>query len=104
NPLRPRREKPPQTAAWRGQRGPRPSRSFSPPANCGSSYRVHSVEVAPGVFRLELPMPFELRHVNVYLVRDGDRFTLIDTGLRTDESRQALAAKLAALQGPADPM
>jgi len=27
------------------------------------------VEVAAGIFRLELPMPFELRHVNVYLLR-----------------------------------
>lgn len=35
-------------------------------------------------------MPFELRHVNVYLLRDGDGYTLIDTGLRTDESRAAL--------------
>lgn len=39
-------------------------------------------------------MPFELRHVNVYLLRDGDGYTLIDTGLRTDESRSALDASL----------
>src|SRR5258708_18659968 len=52
------------------------------------------MEVAPGIFRLELPMPFELKHVNVYLLRDGDGFTLIDTGLQTDESRQALNQKL----------
>src|SRR3979409_1446966 len=56
------------------------------------------MEVAAGIFRLELPMPFELKHVNVYLVRDGDGFTLIDTGLQTDESRQALEAKLDELQ------
>src|SRR3981081_1298339 len=43
-------------------------------------------------------MPFELKHVNVYLLRDGDAFTLIDTGLQTDESRQALNQKLAALK------
>jgi len=47
-------------------------------------------------------MPFELRHVNVYLLRDGDHFTLIDTGLQTDESRQALNQKLAALKVPVD--
>ena len=47
-------------------------------------------------------MPFELRHVNVYLLRDGERFTLIDTGLQTEESRQALNEKLAALQIPVD--
>lgn len=45
-------------------------------------------------------MPFELRHVNVYLVRDGDGVTLIDTGLKTDESRQALEAHLADLGVP----
>lgn len=41
-------------------------------------------------------MPFELRHVNVYLLRDGDGYTLIDTGLRTDESRTAFEAGLEA--------
>ena len=56
------------------------------------------MEVAPGIFRLELPMPFELRHVNAYLLRDGDGFTLIDTGLQTDESRETLHRKLDALQ------
>ena len=47
-------------------------------------------------------MPFELRHVNVYLLRDGETFTLIDTGLQTEESRQALNEKLAALKVPVD--
>ena len=40
-------------------------------------------------------MPFELRHVNVYLLQDGDEWTLIDTGLQTDESRAALDKGLA---------
>ena len=60
------------------------------------------MDVLPGIFRLELPMPFELRHVNVYLLRDGDHFTLVDTGLQTEESRQALNEKLAALEVPVD--
>jgi glyoxylase-like metal-dependent hydrolase (beta-lactamase superfamily II) len=47
-------------------------------------------------------MPFELKHVNVYLLRDADHFTLIDTGLQTDESRQALNQKLAALNVPVE--
>jgi len=47
-------------------------------------------------------MPFELKHVNVYLLRDGAHFTLIDTGLQTEESRQALNQKLAALKVPVD--
>ena len=60
------------------------------------------MEVLPGIFRFELPMPFELRHVNVYLLRDGEHVTLIDTGLQTEESRQALNEKLAALKVPID--
>ncbi|HEV2014085.1 MAG TPA: MBL fold metallo-hydrolase [Candidatus Dormibacteraeota bacterium] len=60
------------------------------------------MEVAPGIFRLELPMPFELKHVNVFLLRDGDYFTLIDTGLLMDESRQALNQKLGAQQVPVE--
>ena len=45
-------------------------------------------------------MPFELRHVNVFLVRNGDSFTIVDTGLQTDESRQALNQKLEELKVP----
>src|SRR5260370_24677962 len=56
------------------------------------------MEVAPGIFRLELPMPFELKHVNVFLLRDGDAYTLIDTGLQTEESRQVLNQQLAAMK------
>lgn len=47
-------------------------------------------------------MPFELRHVNVYLLRDGDHFTLIDTGLQTQESRETLNQKLDALHAPVE--
>ena len=43
-------------------------------------------------------MPFELKHVNVFLLRDGDHYTMIDTGLQTEESRQALNQKLAEMK------
>jgi glyoxylase-like metal-dependent hydrolase (beta-lactamase superfamily II) len=42
-------------------------------------------------------MPFELRHVNVYLLRERTGYTMVDTGLKTDESRQELQAALARL-------
>ena len=47
-------------------------------------------------------MPFELRHVNVFLLRDRDGFTLIDTGLQTEESRQVLNQQLESLKVPID--
>ncbi len=51
-------------------------------------------EVAPGVFELPLPLPFRLTHVNVYLLRERDGYTLIDCGLKTDASWAALTAGL----------
>jgi glyoxylase-like metal-dependent hydrolase (beta-lactamase superfamily II) len=52
------------------------------------------MEVASGVIRVQLPMPFELKHVNVYLLRDSEGYTLVDTGLQTEESRRALGRGL----------
>lgn len=39
------------------------------------------IEVARGILWLQLPLPFQLNHVNLYLVEDGNGYALIDTGL-----------------------
>jgi glyoxylase-like metal-dependent hydrolase (beta-lactamase superfamily II) len=44
-------------------------------------------EVAPGVFWVRMPLPFALNHVNLWLLRDGDGWTVIDTGYNDDETR-----------------
>lgn len=44
------------------------------------------VTVAPGVHWIRLPMPFRLDHINVWALEDGDGWTLVDTGLRTEET------------------
>ncbi len=36
--------------------------------------------VAPGVYWLRMPLPFDLDHINLWLLDDGDAWTLIDTG------------------------
>ena len=46
------------------------------------------IEAAPGILWLRLPLPFRLDHVNVYLIEDGDGFTLIDTGIDNTVSRE----------------
>ena len=38
--------------------------------------------VADGVFWLRMPLPFSLDHINLYLLRDGDGWTVVDTGIR----------------------
>ncbi len=44
--------------------------------------------VARGVFWLRQPLPFALDHVNLWLLEDGDGWTVVDTGLATDDSRE----------------
>lgn len=39
-----------------------------------------SREVAPGVLWLRMPLPFALDHVNLWLIREGDGFALVDCG------------------------
>lgn len=55
--------------------------------------------VAPGVFRIPMPLPDEsrLRAVNVYAVRSGTDLVLVDSGWAMRGARDRLAAGLAAL-------
>ncbi len=48
-------------------------------------------EVLPGVYLVELPLPFALGSINVYLVRLADGYLLIDCGMDTEACFQALA-------------
>ena len=54
-----------------------------------------AVEVAPGVLWMRLAMPIALDHINVYALRDGDGWTLVDTGLNLQATREAWDALLA---------
>jgi glyoxylase-like metal-dependent hydrolase (beta-lactamase superfamily II) len=49
---------------------------------------------APGVYRVRVPIPFDLDHVNLYLVETGGRFVLVDTGVATEEAFSAVATAL----------
>ena len=54
--------------------------------------------VAPGVYRMPLPMPNDgLRAVNVYAIEGSEGVTLIDSGVARPQSREALVAALAEL-------
>ena len=36
----------------------------------------------PGVWWIRMPLPFALDHINLWLLEDGDGWTVVDTGLR----------------------
>jgi glyoxylase-like metal-dependent hydrolase (beta-lactamase superfamily II) len=57
-------------------------------------------EVAPGIYQIYLPLPMRPSIVNVYLVRGGDEWALIDTGMHTEESMATFKAALAEVGCP----
>jgi glyoxylase-like metal-dependent hydrolase (beta-lactamase superfamily II) len=52
-------------------------------------------EMAEGIFMITLPMPFRLKHVNIFLFLEEGGFTLIDTGPNLNGVLPALEASLA---------
>jgi len=48
---------------------------------------AETIEVAPGIHWLRMPLPFQLNHINLWLLEDGDGYVIIDTGLKLEETR-----------------
>jgi glyoxylase-like metal-dependent hydrolase (beta-lactamase superfamily II) len=46
-------------------------------------------EIAPGVVWIRMPMPFRLDHVNLWAVREGEGWAIMDTGLQTLDTATA---------------
>ncbi len=51
-----------------------------------------AIEVAPGIVWVRLALPFRLNHVNIYLLADGDGWTMIDTGIGNEATIAAWTA------------
>jgi len=45
-------------------------------------------DLSAGIKWLRLPLPFLLNHINVWLLRDGDGWALVDTGIFTSTTRE----------------
>ncbi len=46
-----------------------------------------TIPVAPGIHWLRMPLPFKLNHINLWLVRDGEGWAIIDCGIARDETK-----------------
>lgn len=69
---------------------------FEPPGFDG-----RLVDIVPGQIKwLRMPLPLALDHINLYLVRDGEGWCLVDTGLDTPATRDLWLKVLAGLDGP----
>lgn len=56
-----------------------------------------AIEVAPGLIWVRLTLPFRLNHVNIYLLADGDGWTMVDTGIGNEAT---IAAWTTLFEGP----
>ncbi len=45
-------------------------------------------EIAPGVHWVRMPLPFVLQWINLWLIEDGDGWTIVDTGIALEQSRE----------------
>ncbi len=72
------------------------STAFQAPACNGSL-----IDVVPGCIKwLRMPLPMALDHINLYLVRDGQGWRMIDTGFDTAQTRRLWEQILPGLDGP----
>jgi glyoxylase-like metal-dependent hydrolase (beta-lactamase superfamily II) len=46
------------------------------------------IPVAPGIKWLRMPLPFRLDHINLYLLEDGEGWTVVDAGIGLDRTRE----------------
>ena len=59
----------------------------------------HATQIGDRLWWARIPLPMELNHINVWLMDDGDGWTLVDTGLAEDVCRAAWGTLDGYLQG-----
>jgi glyoxylase-like metal-dependent hydrolase (beta-lactamase superfamily II) len=52
----------------------------------------HAIEIAPGIQWVRMRLPFQLNHINLWLLEDGDGWTVVDTGVRDEPTAEAWEA------------
>ena len=48
-----------------------------------------TIEVAPGIHWIRMRLPMQLNHINLWLLEDGDGWTVVDSGIRNEETANA---------------
>jgi glyoxylase-like metal-dependent hydrolase (beta-lactamase superfamily II) len=47
-----------------------------------------TLNIVDGIDWLRMPLPFALNHINLWLLEDGERWAIVDTGVGTDETKE----------------
>jgi glyoxylase-like metal-dependent hydrolase (beta-lactamase superfamily II) len=59
----------------------------------------HAVQIGEQLWWARIPLPMELNHINVWLMDDGESWTLVDTGMAEEVCRAAWGTLDTYLQG-----
>tara|TARA_R110000787_G_scaffold14348_17_gene44406 strand:+ start:3989 stop:5053 length:1065 start_codon:yes stop_codon:yes gene_type:complete len=65
---------------------------------------AETIQVAPGIEWVSMPLPFSLKFINLWLIDDGDSWTIVDTGMPLKETRDAWKSLLDARVTPDKPL
>lgn len=57
-------------------------------------------EINSEVSWIRMPLPFDLDHINLYLVKDGDGVAIIDTGIGTNTTKELWSTVLSQVDKP----
>jgi glyoxylase-like metal-dependent hydrolase (beta-lactamase superfamily II) len=60
-----------------------------------------ATEIAPGVLWMRMPMPGSIGFINVWALKDGDGWAIVDTGMRTTDTAAAWRKVFAEVLGGA---
>jgi len=72
----------------------RPGRNLEYPFE-GRPELGQAIEVAPGVLWVRMRLPFQLNHINLWVLADGDGWTIVDSGIRDETTADAWKALFA---------
>ena len=48
-----------------------------------------SIVVAPGIHWVRMRLPMQLNHINLWLLEDGDGWTVVDSGIKNEDTTTA---------------
>jgi glyoxylase-like metal-dependent hydrolase (beta-lactamase superfamily II) len=67
----------------------RPGRNLDYPFGEARPEPGQTIEIAPGVHWIRMRLPMQLNHINLWLLEDGDGWTVVDTGIKDQPTKDA---------------
>jgi glyoxylase-like metal-dependent hydrolase (beta-lactamase superfamily II) len=77
----------------------RPGRNLDYPLGETRPELGATIEIAPGIHWIRMRLPMQLNHINLWLLEDGDGWTIVDTGIRDQVTTDAWKTLFAGAMG-----